>query len=514
MNAAEVRQVRRWLWETLATRRPPTDPPAAAGRWMGDHGSTCRELSRVLESLCEAGQLDRPTAMAWAVAAGIDGRKVTKQRLAANLGLTSIRALDGRLLKVDRLIASALVSDAPPVPIDAPSTAELLVAALTGAAAETLRGDLDAADAYRRVASEVDGTSSYQTPRRSSADRARRHRIVRRTRMALARIASRPPDIPRLQPLRNESRLVTFAYTLHDEPDGAVAELDRAWRNRSADAYPLLVDHAMRLVPNLERAGARARLHLLELVANIMRDTESVLALPVATRWLREALLAWGPANRQVVAAARTRAHILQLHGFLRSAASEFDCAIHSLSGIAFDTEHDRRMELIDLLMRRACVEVARGTGADLNLLAGHLARVSYISESADHPLPVRLQLHLMALQSDSASRRRRYEKVQEDLIRRIPMLVGAQPLAAVDTLLMCALRTRQSKAFTTELIDKLLPPLGVAHAWWNQFDRMSMRLTFAREKGISAAAPELIPTCVNLLRVEGTLPALPEFRV
>jgi hypothetical protein len=171
-------------------------------------------------------------------------------------------------------------------------------------------------------------------------------------------------------------------------------------------------------------------------------------------------------------------------------------------------------MELIDLLMRRACIEVARGAGANIDLLAAHLARVSYIPESADHPLPFRLQLHLLALQSSSASRRRRYEKAQEDLIRRIPLLSGAQPFAAVDTLLVCALRTRQSKAFVAELLDRLLFPLGVVPAWWNQFDRMNKRLAFARERGVSTADPELIPTCVNPLRTEGTLPTLPDLRV
>lgn len=513
MQGKEIRRVRRWLWAALGVRSDERVVPAEAGRWGGDSRLACAELSQVLEALVRSGQVDAADARAWAADAALVGERRPKPSIAASLGL-SVRGLDGRLAKLDEAIGATVALWEPPAPTEV-DTIEGVVAALTAAATATVRGDRDASDAFRRIAQQHGGHSQFT----KGGDRTRRMRALRQAKAAVVRIAQAPPALPRLQPLRTNGPLTVVPYTLHDEPNAAVTELRRAWTAGSVDSYPLLIDHASSRAPNVNRAGVATRLLLLEIITNILRDTESLLALPASTRWLREAMTALGPRDRQVVAAARTRAHILQLHGYLAPAADALDHLLHHLSYIRYATETERRFELIDLLLRRASVEVARREEANLDWISGALTRVSAIPEAAKHPLPARLQLHFVALRIHRERRpgarlRRQYESAQVMVLDRMATSSGAQPFAMVDTVLSCALLVGQGDPFIGHLLHDQLPRLGTEPAWANQFDRMRQRLTAANERGLTHSHTTDVPLVPHPLRVDGTLPTSPRYRV
>jgi hypothetical protein len=300
-----------------------------------------------------------------------------------------------------------------------------------------------------------------------------------------------------------------------------VAEFERAWANGAAEAYPILADHAFRLTPSLRVAGALPRLRLLEITVNVLRDTESLLAIPAGTMWLRESLQSVGDTDRRIIAALRGRAHILQLHGYLDVAARALDDAIHRFRDIRYTSQADRRLEWMGLVTRRVSVEVARGAAADIDMLTDQLGRLSAFDEAVDHPMLPRLQLHLQALKiaaegwHGTPSRRlmHSYSRAQEKLIDSIARASGAQPLAMVDTLLDAALRVGEGGKLITWLMTEVLPPLGVDVAWGNQFDRMRQRLRQATRK--VPDPDELgLPMVESKLRVAGTVPAKAAYRV
>lgn len=512
MQPGEVRRIRRWLWAVLGVRSAEWPMPAEAERWGGDSRLACSELRQVLHELSSAGEVAVTDARAWAADAALAGERTPRSSIAESLGL-SIRGLDGRLAKVDKAVGVRLQASEPPTTTRTDAVEEL-VAALSAAAAATARGDRVASEAFRHIAQSQggDGQPSH------GGDRTQRMRALRRARAAVARVALVPPPLPRLQPLR-PGPLLAMPYTLHDDPDAAVAELHRAWRSGDVDCYPLLIDHACAQAPSVSRAGTGTRLLLLEVVTNILRDTESLLALAASTRWLREAAAALGPFDRQVTAAARSRAHILQLHGYLRPAATILDGLLHHLPRVQYATEVDRRFELIDLLLRRAKVEVARREHADLDGIARSLAHVSGMPEAVNHPLPVRLQLHFTALRiqrerSPGTRLLRQYEAGQAAVLDRTAVSEGAQPFAMVDTVLTCALLVGQGNSFVEYLLRDHLSPLAAAPAWANQFDRMRQRLSADSGRRSTPNYAVEVPLVPHPLRVEGTLPTSPRYRV
>jgi hypothetical protein len=521
MQAEEVRSIRRWLWAELSVRPSGRPPPPAAARWMGDSQLACAEIKRALAMVREAGEVSPTDARAWAADATLDGQRRPKQEIAASLGL-SPRGLGGRLTKVDAAIGRTLARWPSPQARHVVGPIEEVVAARTAEAAAVLDGELEVADAFHRVAGERGGEPSLSPRAQRGTNRVRRSRALRSARRAVPRLAMRPPPIPRLQRTDSTDKLIAVPYVLHEEPAAAVAELERAWKAGAVHAYPVLIDNAFRQVPSLRRAGPALRLRLLEIVSDILRDTESLLTLPVATMWLREARAALGPHHRHVVAATRTRGHVLQLHGHLKLAAQALDGAVHLLQSVPFASEHDRRMEWIDLLMRRGKVEVARGSAANAELLEHLLALVHAAPEARTHPLPPRLQLHLLALRIQPESwpgsppkrLQQRYETSQMVLLDRVDRSTGSHPLAMLDTLLISALRTGEGDAFIEHLLDQRLASITADPAYGNQLHRMRQRLVDARRRGVTrvdiAAVPETTPT----LRVDGTLPDVPQYRV
>lgn len=514
MRADSVRRVRRWLWAGLSVRTPRPDTPIEADRWHQNGQLACAELTDVLAELCRTGEVSAPDARAWAADTALHGQRHKKRAIAASLGL-SVRGLDGRLARVDEAIGRCLERREPLASAAEPS--EQVVAALTAEVAATVSNDAASAAAFRAVAWEQSGRLGRPSGDANGSDRTRRLRTLRRARAAVSRVAQLP-TLPRLQPLHPHSGLVMVPYALHDDPAAAVAELGRAWVDRAVDSYPLLIDNGFAKAPTLARAGARTRLRLLEIVANILRDTESLLTLPVTTMWLREATVALGPLDRQALAAARTRAHVLQLHGYLTPAAHTLDRVLRSVPHALYADEFDRRMELIHTALRRASVEVARREAADLASLSRILGRVSDMQESSLHPLLPRLQLHVVALEIagqrwPTTRTRRRYETWQTVLSKRIATADSSHPLAILDTMITCALRVRQGDKYIHDLLEHHLPH-HAEPAWANLFDRMRQRLAEAQARGQIRSGAAAVPAVHHPLRVTGTLPVTSQYRI
>ncbi|WP_328995539.1 hypothetical protein OG394_13005 [Kribbella sp. NBC_01245] len=520
MEGAELRQVRRWLWAELAVSRRPRGSPLAASRWAGDSVAAVRELRIALADAVAAGEVSAVDASVWAAAACLDGVRTSKAVLAAKLGLASIRSLDARLDTVDQVLAGRLGAEGAAATIRPVAGEALAIAALSEAAVARSNGEVESAEAYERLAREHQNLST-DGPRRSGADRVRRHRAGNRARPALARLATRLPAVPRLQPAGQDGRLTQLSYQLFDDAELAVGELDRAWRNSAAEAYPLLVDHAMRVTRPL-RPGERIRLHLLELVVNIVRDTDSALTLPVTTRWLREAVTGAGPASRAAVAATRSRAHVLQLHGHLDLARSELDRALAVFPMVRFDRLEDRWSEYMDLLLRRAAAELCLGAAADRELTARLVRRAKDVPGALASVQLARVELNLDVLRLDLGGVRanansalgRRYSRRQAQLVEALDVERGRFPLGALNSLVSAAVTVGQGATGIGELIERSLPRLDVQPAWANQFYRLRLILREATAGRRRAVDPAIVPLVPYAIRVEGTLPTAAKYLV
>jgi hypothetical protein len=520
VDADDVRELRRWVWAQLSVRATHRPVPAAAQRWGGDPLLACNDLAAVLLELCRDGAVTAEDARAWAADAALTGQRIRKESIAKELGLT-IRGLGGRLARVDDALAGALNARMPPSPAGHPDEVEQTAAALTAAAVAVVEQRWELADAYQILARETAGLPMIDVSILRGKNRSKRSRALRSARAALPRSASMRPVLPRLQRPGGATPIDTISSSLHPEPGRALAELERAWHDGAANAYPLLIDHAIKLIPNVRSANPLSRLRLLEIVVNILRDTESLLAIPAATMWLRESLQVVGPYDRRIIAALRSRAHVMQLHGYLAIAARSLDEAIHRFRAIRYTSEADRRSEWIGLLTRRASVEVARGAAGDIGILTERLQQLSVLPEAANNPMMPRLQLHLQAAKieaegwhgSPSRPLREGYDKAQENVIRAIGSAQGAQPLAMVDTLLAAALRVGEGPKFLTWLMSDVLHPLGADIAWGNQFDRMRQRL---RQTNGRVPHPDdvALPMVESSLRVFGTVPTVAAYRV
>jgi len=98
------------------------------------------------------------------------------------------------------------------------------------------------------------------------------------------------------------------------------------------------------------------------LESSALRDSESLLALEWSTAWLRTAERYLGDKDIQVVKTKRTRAHVLQLHGFLAVAGSELDATYRAMAHVYVEREY-RDAETVDLLLRHTSVDIAAGGG-------------------------------------------------------------------------------------------------------------------------------------------------------
>lgn len=483
-----IREVRRWLWEQSNARQGGrrSPPELVATLWSGDAGIACRSLAHSLEVLVKVQRCTAEDAETWSVLASLTGERTSK-RLVAFQRRLSERGLDKRLSAVDKLLAQVMSAKNPPVQQVAVSTAELAVQGLIDAAQAKLHGQVDAADGIYQAAEELAGVPPEHRAAPSGRDRTRRARAKHRALAAMPLRVNRSAVPLDLGPPPADGKLVPVHYQLHDEPGQALAELNQAKQAGAVHALPVLLDHALKLMPNADAAGVANRLSLLGLGSTILRECESILALPWSTAWLREAMRYSEGTDLQVVMARRTRAHVLQLHGFLSLAGHELTAARTAIDAVRMDDEH-RTAELVDLLLRQTSVNVALASGSAVNE-SEHLLREAFAHEPNEGLLPGLLRNKLQIASIRAAAHRRRrtfggrttsdYESALAALMAVLENTPASPRHAIWSSLLAAAIRVGDTS--TVELVARaVLRDSGPGSA--NLLDRLRQHLYLAAQ--------------------------------
>jgi hypothetical protein len=206
--------------------------------------------------------------------------------------------------------------------------------------------------------------------------------------------------------------------------------------------------------------------------------------VPWATAWLREAAYHLGRRDIQVVKARRTRAHFLQLHGFLEVAALELDAARRAVGATRAEAEY-RSAELVDLLLRTS-VDVAEGSVSTLDEGRGRLHQV-FDQEPNPGLMPglLRNKLQLASIQ-DAANRKRRtfgdrkasaYDSAVAELMAVLERSPAPARYAMWDSLIAAAIRVGDTDT-VQQAADAvvLLPTNGPV----NSLDQLRLRLALA----------------------------------
>lgn len=438
--------MRRWLWEQFNVRRDRSlRPPQLAVRlWTGDPIEAARSLRQCLITLVRTGQCERTDAAAWAKVASLQGKRTAKRVVAAQRG-TGERGLHNRLLRVDAQLAELINTAGLPSTSSPLHPVDVVVQALVESGQARVHGRVDEADGLYQVAAEW---AAVLPGRPWGRDRTKRARARHQARAGLALRAGQLAMPLDLGPRQPDQVLVVSPYELSDEPRRAVDELRRAWQDQAREVVPILLAHAALVVGDDHVGGLDARLYVLEIGSNILRDSESLLTVPWSTAWLRTAQLHLPSTDLQLIKARRTRAHALQLHGFLDLAGLELDAARHAI-GTAHAEEEYLEAELVDLLLRRTSVDVADNP-------RDHRQSRDRILEAFDHnpnqgllPGLLRNQVQL-ASHHDAMHRRRRtfggtrstdYEKALGELMTVLSRSEPAARITMWDTIIASATR-------------------------------------------------------------------------
>ena len=355
VDQAAIREVRRWLRDQLNVRPSVRKPTALARLWNGDANQAARALAVALQRLVSLGQCTREEAEAWSHAAALDGRRATKKAIGEALG-RSVRGVDLRLATIDNALADLINAEGTPAPSHRGNPAAIQI--LYESARKRVYGSVDQADGFYSAAADIEGIELRSRARAQGRDRTKRARARRAAALRFARAPGLGIQLDRLSwATGTDQALVAVSWTLHEDPMLALQELENAWQKGEVLAYPLLLDNAVRLIPDVRAVGVENRLRLLEIGCNVLRDSESLLALGWAMSWVHEARKHLGPNDIQVIKAHRDLGHMLQLHGFLRSAARELDRAMESLPRADISGIH-HHAELTNLLIRRSSIEL------------------------------------------------------------------------------------------------------------------------------------------------------------
>lgn len=448
-SAAQIAEVRRWLWEQFNVRRDRSliAPRLAAGLWASDPTAAARSLGRCLAVLVQAKQCDVRDATAWAKMASLEGKRTPKSTVALQAG-TGERGLHNRLHRVDARIAELINTEGLPVPGLRANHTEVVVQGLVESTQSRLHGRIDEGDGIYLAAAELADAPPSHRACAWGRDRTRRARARHRARAGLPLRAGRLPMPLDLGLPPQSNKLVLSPYELSDEPGRAIDELRRAWQDRASDVVPILLAHAALVADDERIAGIDTKLRLLETGSNILRDSESLLALSWSTVWLRTAEQHLGSRDIQVIKARRTRAHVLQLHGLLKVAGLELDAGRRAIGAVRCDVEH-REAELVDLLLRRTSVDIAGGTPTV------HESRQKLFRAFEHDPNPgllpglLRNQLQLASLH-EAANRRRRtfgglrsrgYEAALDELMTVLEQSEPTARIAMWDSIVASASR-------------------------------------------------------------------------
>jgi hypothetical protein len=396
VSQAAIREVRRWLRDQANIRPPARKPPALADLWNGDANDAAGALAVGLQRLVGLGRCTSEEAEAWSHSAALDGRRIPKETIAAALD-RSIRGLDLRLALMDKALADLIKAEGTSAPARRPSTTAMQI--LYESARKRVLGSVDEADGFYGAAADIEGMALRNRARSQGRDRTRRARARRAAALRFARAPGLGIQLDRLSwATGTNPALAAVSCTLHEDALMALQELEDAWEKGEVLAYPLLLDNAARLIPDVRTAGVESRLRLLEIGCNVLRDSESLLALGWAMSWAYEARKYLGPSNIQVIIARRDLAHVLQLHGFLLSAARELDIAIEDLHGAGLSAIH-QRAHLTNLLIRRSSIEVAAGAAAQLPYAQSLIQKAIELQYEPLEPALTRNRLQLATLQ-------------------------------------------------------------------------------------------------------------------
>jgi len=286
-DQAAIREVRRWLRDQLNVRPYARKPPSLAGLWKGDANDAARAFAVALERLVGLGRCTRAEAEAWSDAAALEGRRITKKAISTALG-RSVRGLDLRLAMIDKALADLINAEGTPPPSCRGSPVAMQM--LYESARKRVHGSVDEADGFYSAAADTEGIGLRSRARSQGRDRTRRARARRAAALQFARAPGPGIQLGRLSWATGEDQdLAVVSCTLHEHPLLALQELEDAWQKGDVIAYPPLLDNAARLIPEVGAAGVQSRLRLLEIGCNVLRDSESLLALGWAMSWVREA---------------------------------------------------------------------------------------------------------------------------------------------------------------------------------------------------------------------------------
>lgn len=213
---------------------------------------------------------------------------------------------------------------------------------------------------------------------------------------------------------------------------------------------------------------------------------------------------------------------MLQLHGFLLSAARELDIALESLPR-ADISDVDYRAELTNLLIRRSSIEIAAGDAGQLPYARSLLEKTSQLQYEPLEPALVRNRLQLASMQYArnrdrrtfrSRQRTEDYEDALADLGRVAVGAEGSARYAVWDTMIAAAIRVGDVQAIRYAVrAIQTLPQLDSSA---NIFERLRKRILLASAEIACIRdlrdVPIIVP--VHPFRISALLPDDPQFLV
>lgn len=461
VTPGHVRDARRWL--RFGPRRTPAPPSAITTAFQSTDGP---ELSRILthavEAAVDVGAMKRTDAHAWLTACGLTTTNQTLDEIARTWGLTSTRGAAKRLARLDAVVAAHIQTG--------PSTNNHQVASgLVALAAElTIQGHVDAADGTLQAAATL--AEEPHRPHLIGKQRVRRLRARRSALAAGPTTATPPPHQP--------TTILVCHHELHQDPSAAVASLKAAWKSGDTATLPLLMQQALLAVPSTHAAGISTRLELLETISNITRDAEILEGVYWTTLWLKEASrdITSSTTSLQTIKARRTRAHLLQLHGFTSTARKELERAWHELH-ILHHRHPEFAIERPHLLNRLLIAKLAEGKLTEVRETLRH--------HDTTTPEFLRLRTHLASLLSEQQRREHRRPTRSPETsalldkgFAELTTTTGSQYHALIDTLIAAATRIGDQAAID-EALTRLRP---IDPIWANLHVRIHSRLRLAHK--------------------------------
>lgn len=430
--------MRRWLWEqfNLSTRFRSDPPPFVRQLWDSSPVPCARSLSATLNRMLREGACDPRDAIAWGQSASLEGRKVSRVAIASSTGLQP-RDLHRHLARVDDAIANH-VAAAGFEPAAPSSTREAIIAGLVQSSAARIRGSIDEADGFYLAAADLAGLRAQVRIHPVGTDRSSRARVRKRALRTL-------PLSPKAPLTHTVEDLFVVKSSLEDNPSDAVRQVELAWRAGEYVTLPLLLDHAASIVPDSNAAGPDVRAWLLEIGSNIYRDAESLAALTWTSAWIREATANDTRAIRIAANGRKTRAHVLQLHGFTDAAREEMELAASAFLRLNEGVDDYKVIEA-DLQIRAVALAVVREEISTARTM------LNAIDDTAPAQMRLGKQRYRLHVESMAIARTRQrrswsrnkssqYESALDELHSVLPLVPADRRLTVIDTLIGAAMR-------------------------------------------------------------------------